>query len=627
GTMTSVSGTNGNADQINANGLQFGGTSANGLGTGIWLGANSQASILGSYNGVNVTAGDSVGVIGGGNTIDATAGSTVFVSGTNGTADMVFANGLTSGGVSANGQGTGIWMDANTQAIVQNGNDSIHLGTGDYLQLQGGSGYTVNGGANETIAIVGPQSDTISLVSGAERFYTTAGLEYQERDFQNGSLGELVNFDTLGRVTDEAFFNPAGQETEDAKFGPGASYSYEIDKFNANAAEIERDQFNAATGQLTDAMYFSPSTRLETEDIKFNPAAGPWSTEIIKFNASGQETEDDHFNAGTGALNSVYRWDGTNPYAYQEEFASGGAYFSQIDNFNAATGAQTSGANFDPFTGFESGYFNNGTWYSGGSGSTDYSDAGYTGTDSTPPWGDTEPPILGPDTGELNILVCGTGTDPIILNLDGESVETTSLSVSPASFDMQNNGQPVQTAWGTAGEGYLIFDPNDADNTTVITQDSQLVGGFGALQSLAQRADGSGSGSLTAGDALWDDLKVWVDTTGTGQFQSGQLYSLSQLGITSINLDGTQVNRDSNGNQILVDSTFAYADGTTGDIAGVNLMFNGSPDGPVTASLADLQINNLIASMATFGAQPAASSPLVAAAQQHPQTMLAASLH
>jgi len=183
GTMTSVSGTNGNADQINANGLQFGGTSANGLGTGIWLGANSQASILGSYNGVNVTAGDSVGVIGGGNTIDATAGSTVFVSGTNGTADMVFANGLTSGGVSANGQGTGIWMDANTQAIVQNGNDSIHLGTGDYLQLQGGSGYTVNGGANETIAIVGPQSDTISLVSGAERFYTSAGLEYQERDF------------------------------------------------------------------------------------------------------------------------------------------------------------------------------------------------------------------------------------------------------------------------------------------------------------------------------------------------------------------------------------------------------------------------------------------------------------
>jgi hypothetical protein len=196
---------------------------------------------------------------------------------------------------------------------------------------------------------------------------------------------------------------------------------------------------------------------------------------------------------------------------------------------------------------------------------------------------------------------------------------------------MQNNGQKVQTGWGTVGEGYLVYDPNDANNTTVVNRDSQLVAGFDALQTLAQQVDGTSNGSLTANDALWKSLKVWVDTTGTGQFQNGQLYSLDQLGITSLDLGGTKVNQDNNGNQILVDSTFTYADGNTGDIAGVNLMFNpnavDSSTGQTTASLADLQISNLVASMASYGAEPAASSELVVAAQQTPQAMLASAIH
>ncbi|WP_175772710.1 beta strand repeat-containing protein [Paraburkholderia phenazinium] len=220
---------------------------------------------------------------------------------------------------------------------------------------------------------------------------------------------------------------------------------------------------------------------------------------------------------------------------------------------------------------------------------------------------------------------CPDGTDPIILNLDGGSVQTTSLAGSSASFDMQNNGQNVQTGWGTAGEGYLVYDPNDPGNTTAVTQDSQLVGGFGALQGLAQQVDGSAGGSLTASDALWNNLKVWVDTTGTGQFQSGQLESLAQLGITSINLDGEQVNQNSNGNEILVNSTFTYANGSTGNIAGVNLMYNPNATvspGATTASLADVQINKLIAGMASYGVQAAGSSVL-AASQSTPETLLA----
>jgi hypothetical protein len=282
---------------------------------------------------------------------------------------------------------------------------------------------------------------------------------------------------------------------------------------------------------------------------------------------------------------------------------------------------------------------------SGGSGSSDSGSGDVSGGVGTTgsyspvidPWYDDtsfSTPLDSGYDGILNVLVTGTcndGVDPIILNLNGGSVETTSLTASPASFDMQNNGQKVQTGWGTVGEGYLVYDPNDANNTTVVNRDSQLVAGFDALQTLAQQVDGTSNGSLTANDALWKSLKVWVDTTGTGQFQNGQLYSLDQLGITSLDLGGTKVNQDNNGNQILVDSTFTYADGNTGDIAGVNLMFNpnavDSSTGQTTASLADLQISNLVASMASYGAEPAASSELVVAAQQTPQAMLASAIH
>ncbi|KVN25510.1 hypothetical protein WJ63_15355 [Burkholderia pyrrocinia] len=187
---------------------------------------------------------------------------------------------------------------------------------------------------------------------------------------------------------------------------------------------------------------------------------------------------------------------------------------------------------------------------------------------------------------------------------------------------MQNNRQKVQTGWGTAGEGYLVYDPNDPNNTMAVTQDSQLVAGFGALQSLAQQVDGVGHGALTAADALWSSLKVWVDTSGTGQFQSEQLMNLDQLGITSINLDGAQVNQNTNGNEILVDSTFTRADGSTGDVAGVNLMYNPT----ATASPADGQVRSLIAAMASYGA-PAASTTLSAPVQQDLHTALAASVH
>jgi len=446
--------------------------------------------------------------------------------------------------------------------------------------------------------------------------------------------------------------------TESDYFGSG-QYAYQVSKVDAASGyESARYMYDQTTGKLTEAMYFDASTHKGTQDIKFNLAAGPWSTEIMKFNSSGKEIEDDKFNAATGAVQSVTKWDGVNPYATEVDTYTGtGGYASQINKYNPTTGVITAGATFNSTTGSQTSYYYNGGWNTGGNG-TSFSFSG---------WVNDQDDGAIVTQGELNIDVCGgtpdgscgcpDGVDPIILNLKGDSVQTTSANGSSTYFDMQNNGEKVQTGWGTAGEGYLVYDPDDAGYTTAITKDSQLIGGFDALRSLVQQVDGTVNDVVTSGDAIWNDLKVWVDTTGTGTFQEGQLLSFAQLGITSIDLNGVQVNRDSNGNEILVDSTFTRADGTMGDIAGVNLKYNayGTPSGPAGADASAQQTDNVISNMVGYGAQTAMDlSPdfitgqvqnlisnmaamsaqtamdfasVVAAAKNDPQMLLAASAH
>ncbi|RQP26005.1 hypothetical protein DZC73_02830 [Albitalea terrae] len=157
--------------------------------------------------------------------------------------------------------------------------------------------------------------------------------------------------------------------------------------------------------------------------------------------------------------------------------------------------------------------------------------------------------------------------DPIILNLRGGSVQTTAVGTSSVYFDMQNIGKKVQTGWGTAGEGYLVYDPN---NLNSVPNDKAMVPGFAALTALDTNHDGK----LSALDSAWSHLKVWVDQYGTGAFSASALSTVDQLGIASISLSSTHVNQVNNGNKILDDSVFTWKAGGTGDIAGVSFRYD-----------------------------------------------------
>jgi hypothetical protein len=165
GALTVVGSTNGNFDLINASGDQFGGITANGQQTGIFVNNNSQINEVGSNDGISETAGDSVGVYGGGNTIDTAAGALSVLGNTNGAFDTVNGSGDQSGGTTANGQGTGIALNGNTQANIFGSNDGISESAGDSMVAYGG-GNTINAAAG-ALTYLGSTNDVFDTVNGS----------------------------------------------------------------------------------------------------------------------------------------------------------------------------------------------------------------------------------------------------------------------------------------------------------------------------------------------------------------------------------------------------------------------------------------------------------------------------
>jgi Ca2+-binding RTX toxin-like protein len=151
--------------------------------------------------------------------------------------------------------------------------------------------------------------------------------------------------------------------------------------------------------------------------------------------------------------------------------------------------------------------------------------------------------------------------DPLVLDLSGSGIALTSLSGSSAYFDFTKSGYAQNTGWITSGEGLLVIAPSDGSTVTA----DDLVGadsgsGFSDLSLLDANADGI----IDASDPGFSSLRVWIDRDGDGASTSGELYSLSDLGITSIGLSSTISGQTANGNIISAVSSFTITDSATG---------------------------------------------------------------
>ncbi len=146
--------------------------------------------------------------------------------------------------------------------------------------------------------------------------------------------------------------------------------------------------------------------------------------------------------------------------------------------------------------------------------------------------------------------------DPLVIPLDGHPVRLTSVA-GGVRFDINGDGVLDRVAWTAAGAraGFLVLDRNGNGAIDTLGElFGQTVSGHrrpeGAANSFADLAafdlpenGGNGDGLISAADAVFAQLRLWVDRNHDGASQPGELLTLAEAGVASIELGAQPVAR------------------------------------------------------------------------------------
>lgn len=56
---------------------------------------------------------------------------------------------------------------------------------------------------------------------------------------------------------------------------------------------------------------------------------------------------------------------------------------------------------------------------------------------------------------DLQVVARDSFVTPLVVDLDGDGVQTVALADARGSFDLFGNGRAVQSGWASAGDGFL----------------------------------------------------------------------------------------------------------------------------------------------------------------------------
>jgi hypothetical protein len=178
-------------------------------------------------------------------------------------------------------------------------------------------------------------------------------------------------------------------------------------------------------------------------------------------------------------------------------------------------------------------------------------------------------------------------TSPIVLDLDGDGVELVSATDANAPrFDMDGDGVRDHTGWVAPDDGMLAI---DRDGNGLITEGEEISfsadqnGAVSDLEGL-RAYDSNQNGVIDAGDEHFADLRVWQDANQDGVCTAGELTTLTDRGITAINLTLTPTGAslaNITDNVLYGTTQFIKSDGSTG-VAGDVALAYASSQGTVT---------------------------------------------
>lgn len=145
-------------------------------------------------------------------------------------------------------------------------------------------------------------------------------------------------------------------------------------------------------------------------------------------------------------------------------------------------------------------------------------------------------------------LVWSGVASPIVIDLNGDGIHSLSMAESQVEFDVTGDTVAERTGWLGADDGFLVLDKN---SNGVIESVNEMFGstergaGFAELAALDSNRDGK----LSAEDQLYSVLQIWRDGDSDGR-SLGELMSLSDAGILSIDLAYHSVDIGNNGNRV-----------------------------------------------------------------------------
>lgn len=167
---------------------------------------------------------------------------------------------------------------------------------------------------------------------------------------------------------------------------------------------------------------------------------------------------------------------------------------------------------------------------------------------------------------------------PVVLDFDGDNAGLIKVANSNVRFDMDGNGTLDKTGWIEAGDAFLALDRNEngaIDNIREISFVEDKEGATTDLEGL-RAFDSNGDGILSADDERFAEFKLWFDSNSNGVTDAGELQSLAEAGITSIDLTGTPADpADANvrPNIIYNRTSFTRADGSNGTAFDAGIAF------------------------------------------------------
>lgn len=199
---------------------------------------------------------------------------------------------------------------------------------------------------------------------------------------------------------------------------------------------------------------------------------------------------------------------------------------------------------------------------------------------------------------------------PIVLDLDGDGIRTTSFAAGSVMFDIDGDGKKDRTAWISSGDAFLAVDRNGNGQVDGV---GELFGGMQRGQGYAKLAefDTNGDHVVSADDADFAALRVWQDANANGVTDEGELLSLADAGVEQLGLSYTSQDVYDDNNNLIGEVSSAAVNGRAVDMADVYFRFGGGlagggePTQPAigeTIGSADLKrsADVLLGAMATF---------------------------